>query len=105
MTADLANEYIKRRMVELGHNDNYYIRFRHFVLGPMEKRKIDYGLQLFVLTEPTENIRIQSEMGIFDLLEIATNELQYEHQGTIQLTNYSAIPQHLKMIQVIFKHQ
>ena len=105
MTPDLANEYIKRRMAELGHTDNYHIRFRHFVLSPIEKRKIDYGLQLFVLTEPTEYIRIQSEMGIFDLLETATNELQYEHQGTIQLTNYSATQQHVRMIQVIFKHQ
>jgi hypothetical protein len=104
MTAELANDYIKRRMAELGHSD-YHIRFRHFVLSPMEVRNIENGLQLFILAEPIENIRIQSEIGIFDIAETGANELQYEHQGAITLTNYSPLPQHIQMIQVIFKQK
>lgn len=103
MTADLALDYIKRRMIELGHGDNYHIRFRHFVLSPMEERKIEAQLQLFILAEPKENIRLQSDMGLFDLSETATNELQYEHQGVIILTNTSPVVQHVPMIQVMFK--
>jgi hypothetical protein len=103
MTPELANEYIKRRMRELGHGDNYRIRFRHFVLGPMELRKIDARLQLLILAQPKECIRIQSDAGVFDAAEFSTNELQYEHQGTVQLTNYSPLPQQVQMIQVIFK--
>lgn len=103
MTADLALDYIRRRMIELGHGDNYHIRFRHFVLSPMEERKIEAQLQLFILAEPKENIRLQSDMGLFDLSETATNELQYEHQGVIILTNISPVVQHVPMIQVMFK--
>lgn len=103
MTEVLANDYAERRMRELGHADKYHIRLRHFVLSPMEVRTIEAGLQLFILSEPKECIRIQSEMGVYDLAETAVNELQYEHQGTITLTNYSPIAQHVKMIQLIFK--
>ncbi len=103
MIPELANEYVKRRAKELGHKDNYHIRFRHFVLGPGEVRKIDAPMQLFLLAEPMEFIRITSDIGIFDLAEFATNELHYEHKGKIELTNYSPAPQQVKMIQVIFK--
>lgn len=105
MTPELAYDYVKRRMMELAQGNEYHIRFRHFVLSPQEARKIEQGLQMFVLTENTDNLRIQSEMGIYDLLETAANELQYEHQGNMTLTNYSPNPLHVKMIQVIFKHR
>jgi hypothetical protein len=42
-------------------------------------------------------------MGIYDVAETAANELQYEHQGKMELTNYSTQVQHVLMIQVIFK--
>ncbi len=103
MTPVLAHDYIERRMSELGHPEKYHVRMRHFVLSPLEIRPIEAGLQLFILAEPKECIRVQSEMGVFDLAETVVNELQYEHQGNIQLTNYSAVPQHVQMIQVIFK--
>lgn len=103
MIPELANEYIKRRARELGRKDNYHIRFRHLVLGPGETRRIDAPMQLYLLAEPIEFIRITSDMGIFDLAEFSTNELQYEHKGKIAVTNYSPAPQQVKMIQVIFK--
>lgn len=103
MTPELVNEYVHRRMKELGHGDNYHTRFRHFVLAPKEIRKVDASLQLFVLPAAKENIRIESDIGIFDLSEAATNELQYEHQGMITLTNQSPLVLHLQMLQVIYK--
>lgn len=104
MTADLAHDYIRRRMEELGHS-KYHIRFRHFFLRPKELRSISGNRQLFILAEPNSNIRVKSEIGVFDLTETTANELQYEHQGTIELTNYSVLPQQVKMIQVIFKNK
>ncbi len=103
MIAELMNEYIRRRMAELGHTDHYHIRFRHFVLAATEVRTIPHGMQLFILVEPTENLRIKSEMAVYDLQDITVNEIQYEHQGAIELTNYSLNPLHVKMIQVFFK--
>lgn len=104
MTAELAHEYIKRRMDELGHA-RYHIRFRHFNLKPQEQRKVDGNRQLYILTEPNGCIRVQSEIGVFDLTDTTANELQYEHQGTIGLTNYSQFSQQVRMIQVIFKNK
>jgi hypothetical protein len=104
MTPQIAYDYIRARMEELGHKGNYHIRFRHFVLAPMETRVIAQGLQLFVLADTVENLRIESMMGVYDLLETASNELQYEHQGDITMASYSPIHLHVKMIQVIFKH-
>lgn len=104
MTAELAHEYIKRRMEELGHAQ-YHIRFRQFNLKPKEQRNIEGNRQLFVLTQPNGSIRVQSEIGVYDLTDTTANELQYEHQGTIGLTNYSQFAQQVKMIQVIFKNK
>jgi hypothetical protein len=103
MTAALAHSYISERMKELGHEGRYHLRLRHFVVDPLATRKIEAGLQLYILAEPKECIRIQSEMGIYDVAETAANELQYEHQGKMELTNYSTQVQHVLMIQVIFK--
>ena len=103
MNQGLLDDYIHLRMTELGHEGKYHVRIRHFVLSPLETRKTEAQLQLYILCEPRENIRIESAMGIFDLAETATNELQFEHQGTITLTNYSPVIQHFTMIQVIFK--
>ncbi len=105
MTPELAHDYIRRRVGELGHGNEYYLRFRHFALSPFEVRIIDNGPHFFVLAEPTENIRIQSDMGIFDVAEMGANELQYEHQGAMQLTNYSPVLRHIQMIQVILKQR
>jgi hypothetical protein len=92
-------------MEELGHGDKYHTRLRHFMLRPKEQRKVQGSRQLFILTEPNSSIRIKSEVGVFDLTETTANELQYEHQGTIELTNYSILPQQVKMIQIIFKNK
>ncbi len=103
MTPELINEYISRRMKELGYGDNFHTRLRHFVLAPSEVRTIDAHLQLFLLPTPKEGVRIESDIGYYDLSDTATNELQYEHQGTITMTNLTPLSLHLQMIQVLYK--
>ena len=102
MISELADDYIRRRVAALGHGDNYHYRFRHFVLSPREIKTVDAGLQLFILVTLTDTIRVEGDGSVFDLTDTNVNELQYEHQGTIHLTNYSATFQHVIMIEVFF---
>ncbi len=102
MTTDLALEYIPRRMRELGYEDNYSLRFVHLVLQPSEVRQIEASCEFFILVEEPQNVTIDSDMGIFDLSFTATNELQYEHQGIITITNQSTVALvNVRFIQVI----
>ena len=105
MTINLALEYIPRRMQELGYHHDYFIRFRHLVLQPNEEQIIDAFNQFYYLIEEAENVRVESETGIFDLSEKNTNEMQYEHQSKIGIRNYLSSINHLRFIQVIPKHK
>jgi len=87
MTPDLALEYIPRRMEELGYGNNYFLRFAHLVLQPQEVRFIEASCEFFILVEEPQNVTIDSDMGVFDLSNTVANELQYEHQGAITITN------------------
>lgn len=101
MTIELAIDYIRRRMQELGHSDRYHLRFRHYVLTPRQTIRIEAIDQLFILIEPVGNVRVESIFGLYDLTVDHSNELQYEHQGQIQATNHTHRLQHVRFIQVI----
>ena len=103
MTTELAMEYIPSRMKELGYGNNYHIRFRHFVLQPKERKKIHADDHLFILINGTDAVMVKSAFGIFDLVASNVNELQYEHQGNIQIRNYTGLTQHVRFIQIIPK--
>jgi hypothetical protein len=104
MTIDLALEYIPKRMLELGYGkEEYSLRFRHFVLKANEETAIDAFNQLYILVEQTEDITVSSELGLFDLNALNTNEIQYEHQGQLKLKNQSVQIRHVRFIQIIFK--
>lgn len=103
MTTALAQEYIRGRMIELGYADKYFIRLRHYVLRPQEQISIDADIHFFLLVNPPVMVRVQSEYGIYDLTVDNVNELQYEHQGKIEVENYASHLQHVQFIQVIIK--
>jgi hypothetical protein len=104
MTIDLALEYIPKRMLELGYGrKDYSLRFRHFVFKASEQIRIDAFNQLYILVEEAEDIAISSELGLFDLSSLTTNEMQYEHQGQIKISNQSVQVRHVRFIQIIFK--
>ncbi len=104
MTEALALAYIPARMTELGHTA-YSLRLRHYLLGAKKKLKIHGEGQLFLLLEPDCMISVNSDSGVFDLTETNINELSYEHQGSIRIRNYSAVPISVKFIQVIPKKE
>lgn len=104
MTINLALEYIPRRMEELGFGNDYYLRFRHFVLQAAEQLEVPAFNQFFILVEETEDVSVKSEFGIFDLSLKNVNEMLYEHQGQITIQNSASGIKHIRFIQVIPKH-
>lgn len=101
MTSDLALDYISRRMAEMGYGKNYLLRFRHVLLKVAETREITGYNQIFLLIEPMTTIRIESDVGLFDITEDQANEMQYEHRGRIRITNLSLSPTNARFIQAI----
>jgi len=104
MNSALVLEYIKRRMAELGHADHYSLQFRHIVLAASEKLLIEAYNELWVLIEPVEMVEVMSAGGLFDLSVNYSNELQYEHTGSIEIKSYAgdrAI--HVRFVQAIPK--
>lgn len=102
MNSELLMDYIKQRCDELGFR-KYNFRLRHYVLSPRGHVSISAANQLFILTEPTEMVQIQSDSGIYDLSSANSNEMQYEHKGEIILKNYSSVIRHIIFVQVIPK--
>ena len=105
MTINLALEYIPRRMEELGFGNEYYLRFRHFVLQPSEQLDVLAFNQFFILVEEASDVSVKSEFGIFDLSLRNANEMLYEHQGQITIQNYASGINHVRFIQIIPKHK
>jgi hypothetical protein len=101
MTSDLALEYISRRMKEMGFSKNYLLRFRHILLKVSEVREITAYNQILLLIDPMATIRIESDVGLFDVNEDHANEMQYEHRGIIKITNLSLSPTNARFLQAI----
>jgi len=101
MTSDLALEYINRRMSEMGNGKNYLLRFRHLLLQGNEARELTAYNQILLLIEPAANVKIESDVGLYDLNEEHANELQYEHRGRIKIVNLSLVPTNVRFLQAI----
>jgi hypothetical protein len=101
MTSDLALDYISRRMQEMGYGKKYLLRFRHVLLKVNESRELTAYNQIFLLIDPIATIRIESDVGLFDLNEYGANELQYEHRGRIKISNLSLSPTNCRFLQAI----
>lgn len=103
MTPNIAQEYISRRMKDLGISE-YYLQLKHFALDPSEIKIIDAYNQFFVLTHELDQVSITSDFGLYDLSDPNINEHSYEHQGTITITNNSQSRAFVRFIQIIPKN-
>ena len=83
---------------------DYTLSFRHLVLQPGEERQMQAHNEVILLIEPTRDVKLQSDNGLYDLTETMTNELQYEHTGDISITNHSIFLNQVRFIQVIPKN-
>ncbi|RYY91021.1 MAG: hypothetical protein EOO15_00325 [Chitinophagaceae bacterium] len=105
MTSEIALDYIRRRMQEMGHGEHYLLRLRHLLLRPGEVRElIAYG-QLLVLMETSDSIRIESDVGLYDLSDDQAQEIQYEHRGYVRVINLSVSPTSVRLLQAIPKNE
>lgn len=100
MVKELLGDYARTLMKRQGHDDNYDIAFRHFVLQSGQRREIEAANEVFILMEPVTGLSIKSEFGFFDLSFDRTDELQYVHEGFIVLQNYSPATVHVRFVQV-----
>ena len=101
MTVEFALEYI-RRTICVG---DYSLNFRHLVLQPAEQRDMQAHNEVLLLIEPTKDVKVESDHGLYDLTETLANEMQYEHTGDVRITNHSIFINHVRFIQVIPKNQ
>lgn len=101
MTSELALEYIGKRMAEMGYGKSYLLRFRHVLLKAGEVRELTGYNQIFLLIEAIQNLRIESDVGLFDLSDDFSNELQYEHRGRIKIKNLASAPTSVRFLQAI----
>ncbi len=104
MTVGFALEMIPRRMKELGHGDNYLLKWRHMQLDASTEIEIRSHADFHYLIAPNESIIVMSNMGCFDLQDTAINEFQYEHRGNIKVRNKSAKQAQVLFIQATPKH-
>ena len=104
MSIQYALEHIPRMMRELGVNNNYFLKFHHWVIPPNDVMVIDGYDEYFFLIQAGNDLRVKSEFGDYDLLDNGIREQRYEHQGKITITNPSDGYKHIKFIQVIPKH-
>jgi hypothetical protein len=105
MDTSLINEYVSRRMKDLGFGNDYYTRLKHYVFQPGQSIEIDAHNQYFILIGETSEISIVSDFGIYDLSDPTINEQYHEHQGIITLTNYAPYITQVHFLQVIPKNQ
>lgn len=101
MHPSIVMEYIKTRIRELGLGEEYVIRFKHIPVPPTGNLTLRTAKDFFVIIDMPEDLRIESERGVYDLSDQNLSEIEYEHRGTIQITNLYNFFNHLKMIHVI----
>lgn len=98
-------EFIKQRVKELTEKENHVIHFRHLVLQPNIEITIKAGTDIYLLTDVVDDVRVESDTGLFDWGSGDTNEQVYEHRGDIQIVNLTSNTNHIPFIQFTQKNQ
>ena len=105
MQVEFALDYIPRRMKEMGYENNYITRWRHFQLEGTASMRIDAENEYFLLIDPDVNVSVRSKFGVYDTTDIGINEMQYEHRGKIDVTNNNNTVTLILFIQIIPTHK
>lgn len=98
-------EYIKQRVWEYTQLQNLNLHFRHLVLQPHEKISIKAGTDIYILTDLIDDVRVESDTGLFDFGSTETNEQVYEHRGELHIENLSSNTNHIPFIQFTEKNK
>lgn len=84
--------------------ENYLMVYRHLRVDRLETLEINAGNDIYILTYPYYNVRVESKAGIYDTKDEGLNEMQHIHRGIITIQNQSTIILDVKFIQIIPKH-
>jgi hypothetical protein len=114
MTTEFVLAYVPRKMKELGFGNDYVLAFRELVVPDSVALEIDAQREYYFfigkdapsgggVIGPISGgpVRIESEMGVYDLSDTKLNEIVYEHTGKITISNASGSPAFLQFIVVI----
>ena len=101
MTEPLAIHYIASRARELGWTD-YRLKYRDFTLGGHETRLVETFTEMFVLVGADKEVKVQSDLGVYDKTGNRPGENQHEHLGQIQLVNTNRNARNVTFIQVLW---
>ena len=105
MLVQFALDYIPRRMKEMGFENNYITRWRHFQLEGGGTVHIDADNEFFLLIDPDTNLNVRSKFGVFDMGDMGVNEMQYEHRGKIDIVNNNNTVTMILFIQIVPNHK
>lgn len=105
MTVEFAIDHIPRRMRELGYGEDYITRWRHLQLAAGEEVVLNAYNEIYFLIEPASGTKVRSKKGVFDVTDGSINEMQYEHNGKIQILNSTKSSQLVLFIQAIPNHK
>jgi hypothetical protein len=97
-------EYIKHRIRELTQDAKYMVRFKHLILQPNQELQLKAGTSIYLITDLIDDVRVESDTGLFDIGSNESNEQIYEHRGTINIENLSNNTNHLPLIQFVEKN-
>jgi hypothetical protein len=85
-----------------GAGDNYLLSFRHLTLKANQTIVIKAtGEYYYFVGGFSDEIKIISDTGAYDLLNVKLTEMQHEHTGKITIENKNAALLHLEFIVVI----
>jgi hypothetical protein len=101
MNFSFALDSIPRRMKEMGYGENYLTRYRHVRIEKTPATVFKAHNQLLLFIEPLDSIKIESEKGVYNMLDTKVNEQQHEHSGIVTITNSNGGAVYILFIQVI----
>ncbi|HXU26798.1 MAG TPA: hypothetical protein VN698_06165 [Bacteroidia bacterium] len=105
MQLEFALDYIPRRMKEMGYEDNYIVRWRHFQMDKTSTYHIDADNEYYLLIDPDANVSVRSKFGVYDMTDAGIDEMQYEHRGKIDITNNNNTTTMILFLQIIPSHK
>jgi DUF4097 and DUF4098 domain-containing protein YvlB len=94
-------ELIRQRTKEL--QPKFHVHFKHIVLQPNESFELKAGTDIYLISDIIDDVKVESENGIFNWDDVITNEQIYEHSGDILIENTSSNTNHLPLIQFTSK--
>jgi DUF4097 and DUF4098 domain-containing protein YvlB len=90
-------EFIRQRTKQL--SPLFEVHFKHLVLQPNECFELKAGTDIYLISDIIDDVKVESENGLFNWEDILSNEQVYEHSGDILIENLSSNANHLPLIQ------